>query len=102
MQESIIQSTQQIITFSEFLMALIGIITIYGVFKFGKKQVVNNYNTKDVKCKEYAKEIEIQNVSCQSLELTYCNNKPVCTNCIYWLPKDKCLLFDNTRCKLFS
>lgn len=69
-----------------FIIIIIGIIA-YLSFKLGKKQVPDSYNTNKVQCIEYTNEMEKKGFPYQYLEITYCNSKPLNTNCPYWKPK---------------
>ena len=37
----------------------------------------------------------------QYLEITYCNSKPLNTNCPYWKPKKVCEINSQNKCRFF-
>ncbi len=83
-----------------FTIILIGIIA-YLSFKLGKKQVADSYNTNRVQCTDYTNEMEKKGFPYQYLEMTYCNGKPLNTNCPYWQPKKVCEINPKNKCKFF-
>lgn len=83
-----------------FILVVIGVIA-YLSFKLGKKQIPDSYNTNRVQCSDYTSEMEKKSFPYQSLEMTYCNGKPLNTNCPYWKSKNKCTLHPGTKCKFF-
>lgn len=76
-------------------------IIAYLSFKLGKKQVPDSYNTNRVQCSDYTNEMEKKGFPYQSLEMTYCNGKPLNTNCPYWKSKNTCTLHSRVKCKFF-
>lgn len=83
-----------------FILILIAVIA-YLSFILGKKQVPDSYNTNRVQCSEYTEKMEKRGVPYQYLEITYCNSKPLNTNCPYWKSKIKCTLSSRDKCKFF-
>ena len=83
-----------------FVLVVIGIIA-YLSFKLGKKQVPDSYNTNRVQCSHYTDEMEKKGFPYQFLEMTYCNGKPLNTNCPYWKSKNTCTLHSRAKCKFF-
>jgi len=83
-----------------FAIIMIGIIA-YLSFKLGKKQVQDSYNTNRVQCTDYTSEMEKKKMPYQYLEMTYCNGKPLNTNCPYWKPKKVCEINPKNKCKFF-
>jgi hypothetical protein len=83
-----------------FVIIMIGIIA-YLSFKIGKKQVPDSYNTNKVQCIDYTNEMEKKGFPYQYLEMTYCNSKPLNTNCPYWKSKKVCEINSQNKCKFF-
>ena len=83
-----------------FFIVLIGIVA-YVFFRLGKKQVPDSYNTNRVQCNDYINEMEKKGYPYQHLEMTYCNSKPLNTNCPYWKSKNICELHSKAKCKFF-
>ena len=83
-----------------FVIIMIGIIA-YLSFKIGKKQVPDSYNTNKVQCIDYTNEMEKKGFPYQYLEMTYCNGKPLNTNCPYWQPKKVCEINTKNKYKFF-
>ena len=81
---------------------IIIVIIAYLSFKLGKKQVPDSYNTNRVQCIEYTNDMEKKGFPYQYLEITYCNSKPLNTNCPYWKPKKVCGINSQNKCKFFS
>lgn len=81
-----------------FIIIIIGIIAFLS-FKLGKKQTLDSYNTNRVQCNQYTNEMEKKKMLYQFLEITYCNGKPLNTNCPYWKLKNRCELQTKIKCK---
>lgn len=83
-----------------FIIVIIMIIA-YLSFKLGKKQVPDSYNTNRVQCNDYTNEMEKKNIPYLFLEVTYCNGKPLNTNCVFWKSRNICELHPQKKCKFF-
>lgn len=77
-------------------------VIVYFAYELGKKKMPDSYNTDKIQCDKYSENMDNKGIPYQVLQLTYCNEKPLSTNCVFWNSKNLCELTKNEKCKFFK